>query len=165
MNQCNDESWFYFKYHLWHIVFLQTVSSPGTLCKGWYSRETYFCCKATVHVYMRWFIQHQQTTIIILRALLRAQQQRTDSSHICFRLYFYTGRGIKASLKHNPLPCFARETLITTCSNFYVHSVSSVILLCSTEFSGFIFRKFSNFYYYKFFVLIFLVLVFFGFAL
>ena len=77
-----------------------------------------------------------------------------------FKLYFYTGRGIKASLKHNPLPCFARETLITTYSNFYVHSVSSVILLCSTEFSGFIFRKFSNFYYYKFFVLIFLVLVF-----
>ena len=25
----------------WHVVFLRTVSSPGTLCKGWYSREIF----------------------------------------------------------------------------------------------------------------------------
>ena len=103
---------------------------------------------------MRWFIQHQPTIIIILRALLRAQQHRADDSHICFKLKFYTGSS-KASLKHNPLPCLARETLITTYSNFYVHQISSVILLCTTDSSGLKFRKFSNLFISTFCVLFF----------
>lgn len=103
---------------------------------------------------MRWFIQHQLTIIIILRALLRAQHQRTDDSHICFKLKFYTGSS-KASLKHNPLPCLARETLITTYSNFYVHQISSVILLCTTDSSGLKFRKFLNLFISTFCVLFF----------